>query len=62
MASIDVNAIVTQLMEVERQPLKKFDVKNMFCNDREFGFVALKDSYSFWGNTNSQFVTPSCSL
>ena len=29
MASIDVNAIVTQLMEVERQPLKKFDVKNI---------------------------------
>lgn len=47
MSVIDVNSIVTQLMTVERQPLQKFDVKN----------VAIQAKISAYGGIKSALAT-----
>jgi flagellar hook-associated protein 2 len=46
MASIDVNSIVSQLMEVERQPLKKFDVRNIGIQARISAYGSIKSAMS----------------
>ncbi|WP_157670902.1 flagellar filament capping protein FliD [Chitinibacter sp. GC72] len=46
MASIDVNSIVSQLMEVERQPLKKFDVRNIGIQARISAYGSIKSALS----------------
>ncbi|QZA79200.1 flagellar filament capping protein FliD [Deefgea tanakiae] len=42
MAMIDVNSIVTQLMAVERQPLKKIEVQNIGNNARLSAYGTIK--------------------
>jgi flagellar hook-associated protein 2 len=51
MASIDVNSIVSQLMEVERQPLKKFDVKNIGIQARISAYGSIKSALSSFQTT-----------
>ncbi|WP_410498784.1 flagellar filament capping protein FliD [Chitinibacter sp. S2-10] len=44
MAMIDVNSIVSQLMAVEQQPLKKFDVKNIGIQARISAYGTIKSA------------------
>ncbi|WP_035852291.1 flagellar filament capping protein FliD [Deefgea rivuli] len=51
MATIDVNSIVTQLMTIERQPLQKYDVKNIGIQHRISAFGTIKSALATFQGT-----------
>jgi flagellar hook-associated protein 2 len=51
MASIDVNSVVSQLMAIERQPLQKYDVKNIGIQHRISAFGTIKSALATFQGT-----------
>jgi flagellar hook-associated protein 2 len=56
MSVIDVNSIVSQLMAVERQPLQKFDVKNIGIQARISAYGGIKSALSTFQTAAQAFA------